>query len=202
MSTANLIIVSVVYDFILLAFSGWWLFNIVRTPINRCCSVFLLPLFVLTFISLSHKDSKSRQASIPIKVNLTALVLMILLVVFRSYWDLDFILYGKEYLSAVQGVNINAVDLSPENDRGVHLPLEYKHLSVFDEVYVTLDKDYETVLFVFPNTGDDLDGLLNAYIYVHGKTPTDLPEKCLSGRPVNPYYENWYYCVVGLNQVK
>lgn len=127
---------------------------------------------------------------------------MILLIVFRSYWDLDFILYGKEYLSAVQGVNTNELALSADNDRGVHLPLEYKHLSAFDEVYVTLDKDYETVLFVFPNTGGDLDGLLSAYIYVHGNIPTDLPEKCLSGRPVKPYYENWYYCIVGLNQVK
>jgi hypothetical protein len=202
MKNSSLTIVSLAYGTILLVLSGWWLFNIVRTPYNRCLSVLWLPLLLLIFVSSSRSTSDQNRESAPLKINLIVLAWLVTLVIFRAYWDLDFILHGKEYLSAVQSMNINQLNLSPENDRGVHLPLEYRHLSVFEKVYVTLDEDLETVLFVFPNTPDDLDGLLNAYIYVHGKMPADLPEKCLSGRPVSPHYENWYYCVVSLNQAR
>ena len=127
---------------------------------------------------------------------------LIALVIFRAYWDLDFILYGKEFSSTVQTVNVNEVVFSEEDGVSFNLPGEYKHLARFGEIYVTPDKDNETTLVVYPDTADDLDGLMNAYIYVVGKKAMSIPEKCLSGRPVNPYYENWYYCVISLSQVK
>src|SRR5688572_15482879 len=201
MKPSNLTVISLAYGTLLLVLSGWWLFNIVRTPYNRCLSILWLPLLVLIFMSFSRSTSNQERESAPLKINLIVLGWIVALIVFRAYWDLDFILHGKEYLSAVQNFNTDQIDLSQDGDRGIPLPLEYRDLSVFEEVYVTLDEDPETILFVFPNTPGDLDGLLNAYIYVRGKTAADLPEKCLSGRPVNPHYENWYYCIVSLNQI-
>jgi hypothetical protein len=196
MSTVALTIISLVHDLILLAFSGWWLFNIPRTPYDKCLSLLLLPLLVLILISISRSRSEPMQASLPLRVNLTALVLMISLAGFRAYWDLDFILYGKEYLSAMHVVDINALQVSQEQVVTVKLPPQYRHLSYQGEVYVREDNDMETTLIVFPVTADDLDGLMNAYVYTVGEKSVTMPDECLSGRPVNPHYENWYYCVV------
>ena len=202
MKISKLTIISLAYGTILLFLSGWWLFNIVRTPYNRYLSIFWLPLLVLIFISISRSTSDQRRESTPLKINLIVLGWLVALVIFRGYWDLDFILHGKEYVSAVQDVNLSQLNLSKDSARGVYVPLDYRYLSVFDQVYVTRDKGSENFVFVFPNTPGDLDGLLNAYIYVSGETSAELPEKCFSGRPVNPHYENWYYCVVSLNQIR
>jgi hypothetical protein len=202
MKPSNLTVISLTYGIILVVLSGWWLFNIDRTPYNRCLSILWLPLLVLIFISISRSTSDQRQESAPLKINLAVLGWLVALVIFRAYWDLDFILYGKEFSSTAQTVNVNEVVFSEEDGASFNLPGQYKHLARFGEIYVTPDKDNERILVVYPDTAWDLDGLMNAYIYVVNKDAMSIPEKCLSGRPVNPRYENWYYCVVSLNQVK
>jgi hypothetical protein len=202
MKMTNLTFVSIVYGVALFVLSGWWLFNGNRTPYNQCLSILWLPLLVLIFLSISRSTSDQKRESVPLKINLTVLGWLVGLVVFRSYWDLDFILYGKEFSSSVQTVNVNEVVFSEEDGASFNLLKQYKHLARFEKIYVTRDKNSQTILVVYPETAWDSDGLMNAYIYVTGKKAVNLPGKCLSGRPVNPYYENWYYCVVSLDQVK
>ncbi len=202
MKISKLTVVSLVYDGILLVFSGWWLFNVDRTPYNRCLSIFWLPLLALIAVSMARTISKRGQAPVALGINLTVLGLLIGLIIFRAYWDLDFILYGKEYSSALRTINANEVDFSKQNGSSFVLPAPYSHLTRFGEISITHDKDNKTILVVFPETPDDLDGLMTAYIYVAGNKAVRVPEKCLSGRPVNPYHENWYYCVVSGNQVR
>jgi hypothetical protein len=203
MSTLTLTIVSFTYDGIVLAISAWWLFYTTRTYYDRCCSIFALPLFVLLVlaISSSRKDISQRKISAPVASNLLTLILIILLAAFRTYWDLDFIVYGNEYSSVLTAVDVNSQDYSNGKGIAVQLPQQYQHLSRFGEIYLTVDNDTNDVLIVFPTTPDDLDGLLTAYIYSVDPEPLTLPQKCLSGRPVNPYQRNWYYCVVALNQI-
>jgi hypothetical protein len=202
MKISNLTVVSLAYGVILLVLSGWWLFNIDRTPVNRYLAILWLPLLVLLFMSISRSTSDQGRESASLKINLLVLGWFVALVIFRTYWDLDFILHGKEYSSTVQTVKVNEVVFSDEDGVSFNLPQQYSYLARFEEIYVTHDKDDETTLVVYPDTAEDLDGLMNAYVYVVGKEAVSIPEKCLSGRPVNPHYENWYYCVVSLNQVK
>jgi hypothetical protein len=201
MKSSNLTIISLAYGGILLTLSGWWLFNIDRTPVNRCLSILWLPLFVMLVVSISRGTSEIRKSA-PLWINLTVIGLLIGLVVFRAYWDLDFILYGNEYSSASSVVNLDELVFSDEDGISLKLPQQYSHLARFGEISVTHDIDNTTILIVFPETPGDLDGLMTAYVYVAGKTVSNIPAKCLSGRLVNPHREHWYYCVVSENQVR
>ena len=194
-------LVSIIYDCMLLALSGWWLLDADRTPYDRFCSVFLLPILTLIAVAISRLNSERRRAFICLSVNLVALILLVFLAVFRSYWDIDFMRYGKEYSSAVQVVEVEEA-FSEEDGVVIALPQPYTHLAREGEIYVTRDKHDETSLLIFPITPDDLDGLMTAYVYAFGNQTESMPEKCLSGRPVNPPYEHWYYCVVSRNHVR
>lgn len=202
MSISDLTLVSLLNAFILLALSGRWFFYSFKTSSDSYCSVILLPLLVLTVLSIIRKNPDGKLASIPIKINLSTLVLVISIAAIRSYWDIDFMLHSKEYLSAAQIVDVSEMDFSKGDGIGINLPQQFEHLSAYNEIYVTQDNSHETMLLVFPKEHGDLDNLLNAFVYVSSENKAGLPEKCVSGRSVNPYFENWYYCVVSLNQIK
>jgi hypothetical protein len=205
MSTLIITFLSLSYDAIVLALSAWWLYYAARSPVDRCFSFFVvLPLLVLSAyaISAARKSPSEgrRRLKLPIVANAITLILLILLAIFRTSWDLDFILYDRQYAASLNSLDADTWNPS-QGSLKIALSQEFRNLTPEQAVFFTVDNDETTMLIVYPITLDDLDGLLSAYVYVPGDGPSTIPGKCLSGRPVRPHHANWYYCIVAYNQI-
>lgn len=201
-STPALLVVPILYDLFLLFLAVWTLkWN--RTSYDVCCGIFLLPSIYLTIKAIQGiKNPKGKKISqTTVLVNIFVLVIFVFSASFRSAWDIDFILRGEAYVSSLDSVDVGEINLSKENAVKLPLPPEYQQLSRYGDIYITKDKDEMSVLVIYLETFIDLDGFVTGYVYAPGVDPGDLPEKCLSGRPVKPNYPDWYFCVLVYDQI-
>jgi hypothetical protein len=189
------------YDVLLVGLMGWRILSPGSSNYDSACfCVLLLPLLGLVIGSIyAFRKGNDRYKSYPLLLNLTALGLCILLAVISSVWDVSFSWYYKDYMTAIQTLDLNIV--KPAQERTAKLPIEYNHLATGGEVYFVLGGETDGQMVAFPESPSDLDGLFGAYVFAPRTELPNVPKQCLSGYPVNPYHEHWYYCVLGLGQI-
>lgn len=202
MNVQTALISSIVYDSFLISFMIWGFLNTTRNAYDRCYSFLFVPLLVFSFLAFTKfRDENWKIKTALVGINTFTYLFLIILVVFRASWDLDFFTNYKDFSSMVELIHEKHINSTSDNDISVELPEQYGHLAQNREIYLSKDLDNNGLLVIFPNTSIDLDGYLTAYVYASGIEPNQIPKKCISGREVNPSKDNWYYCVLRVNKI-
>jgi hypothetical protein len=199
-----LTVFSLGYDVLLVGLVGWRILSPGSSIYDTLCFCsFLFPLLGLVVVSAySFAKGKAQQRKSPsLLINLTTLSLCIVLAIISSVWDVGFAWHYKDYVAATHTLDFGTVKPAKGQGRTIKLPAEYTHLTVGGEAFFLLGGKTDGQMVAFPESPPDLDHLFGAYVFAPKTEPSNVPGQCISGYPVRPYHEHWYYCVLSLGQI-